>query len=570
MSSGSCEPDNGLSCQPGSRYCDPDNGLCDPDNQLCGPYETKSGQTDFESWHFEPESGHVELGSDQNNPSKTLDELRSKQSELRTGCKPKTGMCGPGGSQCGTSDEEDNEILDGEHRDIQVIDDTTGKDDYCGSDSTSEDDPPDEKPTYPSYSRDGTPAISRGLAEYRNKRAKKEIKMCLKKVKPTHTRFDDNDDIAMPVGGSKALSKVKDFLAKSTFEEESEQTDLGSGVKSGLFHCIGGDMNAEAGGDVSSESDGSSGDDTSVDGDMDEDEEKRGLNVEEEGADLSGEEHEEVNWMDLYDDYLHNEFGVGEEDIETNVTNVEPTEEQAEEDPICQTEESTMPQELSQTEDIVCEESTMPQELRDDPEIEKYWAQRYRLFSKFDQGVKMDREGWYSVTPEKIARHIARRCQCDLIVDAFCGVGGNAIQFAFTCERVIAIDIDPIKVDCARHNAAVYGVADRIEFIIGDFMTLAPHIKADVVFLSPPWGGPDYLQADVFDINTMMDISGDELMKKTKPITNNIAMFVPRNANIQQLACLAGQGGKVEVEQNFLNRKLKTITAYYGELVASQ
>jgi len=43
------------------------------------------------------------------------------------------------------------------------------------------------------------------------------------------------------------------------------------------------------------------------------------------------------------------------------------------------------------------------------------------------------------VTPERIARHIASRCQCDLIVDAFCGVGGNSIQFAFTCERGIVV-----------------------------------------------------------------------------------------------------------------------------------
>ncbi len=44
-------------------------------------------------------------------------------------------------------------------------------------------------------------------------------------------------------------------------------------------------------------------------------------------------------------------------------------------------------------------------------------------------------EGWFSVTPEKIAEHIAERCRCDVIVDSFCGVGGNTIQFAFTCER---------------------------------------------------------------------------------------------------------------------------------------
>ena len=50
-------------------------------------------------------------------------------------------------------------------------------------------------------------------------------------------------------------------------------------------------------------------------------------------------------------------------------------------------------------------------------------------------------EGWFSVTPERIARHIAQRCRCDIVVDAFCGIGGNTIQFAFTCERGLLISI---------------------------------------------------------------------------------------------------------------------------------
>lgn len=57
---------------------------------------------------------------------------------------------------------------------------------------------------------------------------------------------------------------------------------------------------------------------------------------------------------------------------------------------------------------------------------------------------------------------------------------------------VIAVDIDSVKIEMARHNAQVYGVADRIEFIVGDFFELAPRLYADMVFLSPPWGGPDY------------------------------------------------------------------------------
>ena len=205
--------------------------------------------------------------------------------------------------------------------------------------------------------------------------------------------------------------------------------------------------------------------------------------------------------------------------------------------------------------------------LEQDPAIAKYWAQRYRLFSRFDEGIKMDKEGWFSVTPERIAEHIAERCCCDLLIDAFCGVGGNAIQFAFTCERVIAIDIDPLKIALARHNATVYGVADRIEFIVGDYMKLMPHLKADVVFLSPPWGGPNYANAEVFDVKTMITLDGVRVFEETKTITNNIAYFMPRNVDVEQLSSLAGPGGKMEIEQNFVNKKLKTITAYYGELV---
>ncbi|XP_048214309.1 trimethylguanosine synthase isoform X2 [Perognathus longimembris pacificus] len=213
----------------------------------------------------------------------------------------------------------------------------------------------------------------------------------------------------------------------------------------------------------------------------------------------------------------------------------------------------------------------LPPEIASVPELAKYWAQRYRLFSRFDDGIKLDREGWFSVTPEKIAEHIAGRVsqsfRCDIIVDAFCGVGGNTIQFALTGKRVIAIDIDPVKIDLARNNAEVYGIADKIEFICGDFLLLAPGLRADVVFLSPPWGGPDYATAETFDIRTMMSPDGFEIFRLSQKITNNIVYFLPRNADVDQVASLAGPGGQVEIEQNFLNNKLKTITAYFGDLI---
>ncbi|XP_044150172.1 trimethylguanosine synthase isoform X2 [Bufo gargarizans] len=214
---------------------------------------------------------------------------------------------------------------------------------------------------------------------------------------------------------------------------------------------------------------------------------------------------------------------------------------------------------------------SLPPEIAADPHLAKYWAQRYRLFSRFDEGIKLDEEGWFSVTPEKIAEHIAHRVrQCingAVVVDAFCGVGGNAIQFALAGMHVIAVDIDPVKLELAYNNAMVYGVADRIELIRADYMCVARDLKADVVFLSPPWGGPDYVSAKTFDIKTMMSPDGFEVFQLSQQITKNIIYFVPRNTDVEQVASLAGPGGQVEIEQNFLNKKLKTMTIYFGDLI---
>ncbi|GKV04622.1 hypothetical protein SLEP1_g16765 [Rubroshorea leprosula] len=204
--------------------------------------------------------------------------------------------------------------------------------------------------------------------------------------------------------------------------------------------------------------------------------------------------------------------------------------------------------------------------------IGKYWWQRYLLFSRFDGGIRMDEEGWFSVTPESIARHHASRCGSGIIIDSFTGVGGNAIQFAQRSAHVIAIDIDPKKIDYAYHNAAVYGVDDRIDFIKGDFFLLAPKLKADTIFLSPPWGGPDYVKVNTYDIKTMLKPhDGYFLFNVAKEVACHIVMFLPRNVDLNQLAELslsAQPPWSLEIEKNFLNGKLKAITAYFENSAA--
>ena len=133
------------------------------------------------------------------------------------------------------------------------------------------------------------------------------------------------------------------------------------------------------------------------------------------------------------------------------------------------------------------------------PALDKYFYRRYALFSRYHLGVRLDAEGWFSATPEAVARRTSELLLSGsgggvLFLDACVGCGGNAIQQALLdpSGRVLAVDVDPAKVALARHNARVYGVENRIEFVVGDFTSLAPRLRADIVFLSPPWGGVGY------------------------------------------------------------------------------
>jgi trimethylguanosine synthase len=62
-----------------------------------------------------------------------------------------------------------------------------------------------------------------------------------------------------------------------------------------------------------------------------------------------------------------------------------------------------------------------------------------------------------------MAKHIAQRVIDRVdgnanILDAFCGVGGNAIQFGKKCGYCVACDMDLLKVQYSMDNALVYGL----------------------------------------------------------------------------------------------------------------
>ena len=184
----------------------------------------------------------------------------------------------------------------------------------------------------------------------------------------------------------------------------------------------------------------------------------------------------------------------------------------------------------------------------------KFWMNRYYYYVLFDNGIQMDYESWYSVTPEEIASYTARICGSQsTVVDAFCGSGGNVIQFSLKCKRVIAIDIDPIKINICKNNAKVYSCTNNINFLELDFLEVKG-IKADYVFLSPPWGGVEYKDTSKYSMKEKMTPDILQIVSKCLEISNKIIFYIPRTSMLEELYEILNQ----IIEKN--NEKNNTIS----------
>jgi trimethylguanosine synthase len=203
-------------------------------------------------------------------------------------------------------------------------------------------------------------------------------------------------------------------------------------------------------------------------------------------------------------------------------------------------------------------------------------------------GIQLDAEGWFSVTPEVIADHVAQRVgalatsaafrrglpgnlpeiQGIIVMDAFCGCGGNSIAFGKLpfeqVSMVVCVDLDRTKLRKAAHNACLYDIPkEKLIFVecntlfvmehcyqngslqinqlrsIGVF--LPDHVptevcegffigglgmlpaRIDAVFMDPPWGGVDYnaLGKNGYSLENHMKIKTSGTNKANSAVHDN-------------------------------------------------
>jgi len=119
------------------------------------------------------------------------------------------------------------------------------------------------------------------------------------------------------------------------------------------------------------------------------------------------------------------------------------------------------------------------------------------FFPSNNDKILIDPVGKYSISlPEKskvitnlITKHIGT---CDItITDAMACVGGDTLTFSKTFTNVNAVECDKLRFEYLKHNMQLFECTN-IEYHNEDYLKVYNKIKQDVIYIDPPWGGPEY------------------------------------------------------------------------------
>lgn len=150
--------------------------------------------------------------------------------------------------------------------------------------------------------------------------------------------------------------------------------------------------------------------------------------------------------------------------------------------------------------------------------------------------LKLDDEALYSVTDQATADRITTELlkivpATAILTDGTACIGGNTFSFCRAFQRVNAVELEPAKFNFLKHNMGVLGV-ENASYYLGDILSYVDVLEQSLLFLDPPWGGPDYKQKERVNLY-LSGIPLDEVCRRFAPTTTYIALKTPTNFNIE-------------------------------------
>jgi len=121
------------------------------------------------------------------------------------------------------------------------------------------------------------------------------------------------------------------------------------------------------------------------------------------------------------------------------------------------------------------------------------------------------------------------------ITDATACVGGDTLLFSLHFKKVESIEWKRHNMAALQNNVEVFG-AGNVVLHEGD-ATRVFNWKTDVLYVDPPWGGPDYRKLENLELFIgcyRLDKWIEEILKRTeRPKT--VVLKLPRNYNFARL-----------------------------------
>lgn len=159
--------------------------------------------------------------------------------------------------------------------------------------------------------------------------------------------------------------------------------------------------------------------------------------------------------------------------------------------------------------------------------------------------LRMTPEGEYSITRRADGKKLLQKmisvvgpAKSKHITDLTGNVGGDTILFGLHFGFVDSIELDEENFEALKNNVKTFKLKN-VNVYHGDSTRLF-RWKTDVVYIDPPWGGPDYKEKknlDLFLGDERLDIFLDTVLEQEwRP--NYIFMKLPRNYNFERLAML--------------------------------
>jgi hypothetical protein len=159
--------------------------------------------------------------------------------------------------------------------------------------------------------------------------------------------------------------------------------------------------------------------------------------------------------------------------------------------------------------------------------------------------LKVTEEGVYSITRKRdserimsIIRYTVKDVDKKVITDATGCIGGDTIQFGLSFKHVHSIELKKNNFDVLTGNVNVFDLKNVTTYN-GDCVKLFTW-NTDVLYVDPPWGGPDYKSKVNMDlsigsvrIDTWLDTI---LIRRNRP--SFIFLKLPHNYNFKRLNLL--------------------------------